>query len=562
LAPFSFVLGENPLGFGASDILELLLTLVLAAFLMAFRSPLRRHVTEFAGRTGWCMLALAALPAALRLALLPHHPVPAPAIYDEFSHLLVADTLRHFRFANPPHALPQFFETFFVLQRPTYSSIYPIGQGLALAIGRAIFGTPWAGVILSVSALCACSYWMLRAWVRPTWALLGGLLAVIEFGPLDQWMNGYWGGAVPATAGCLVFGALPRLVERRNKRDGMILGIGLAMHVISRPYESLFLFLSAAVFLLPEWRSWRILMRPVCIAITCIALALGITLIQNRQIGGSAFTLPYSLSQFQYGVPAALTFQADPIPHRALTPQQELDYTMQTAFHGPGPETPAKFLTRLEYRVRFYRFYFLPALYLALLVFVVTARTFRDLWVLGTLALFALGVNFFPNWQFHYVAGVTCLFLLVSVSGLEKISRIHSRGLRTGEEAALLLIALCFAHFLLWYTVHIFDNESFSIAMRRYETWDSINHSAGDARAEVNRQLATAPGKQLVFVRYWPQHIFQDEWVWNAADIDASPVVWVRDLGAEEDEKLRSLYPDRRVWLLEPDARPPRLTHQ
>jgi hypothetical protein len=78
----------------------------------------------------------------------------------------------------------------------------------------------------------------------------------------------------------------------------------------------------------------------------------------------------------------------------------------------------------------------------------------------------------------------------------------------------------------------------------------------------VNRQLATAPGKQLVFVRYWPQHIFQDEWVWNAADIDASPVVWVRDLGAEEDEKLRSLYPDRRVWLLEPDARPPRLTHQ
>ena len=212
MAPFSFVLGENPLGFGASDILELLLTLVLAAFLMAFRSPLRRHVTEFAGRTGWCMLALAALPAALRLALLPHHPVPAPAIYDEFSHLLVADTLRHFRFANPPHALPQFFETFFVLQRPTYSSIYPIGQGLALAIGRAIFGTPWAGVILSVSALCACSYWMLRAWVRPTWALLGGLLAVIEFGPLDQWMNGYWGGAVPATAGCLVFGALPRLV--------------------------------------------------------------------------------------------------------------------------------------------------------------------------------------------------------------------------------------------------------------------------------------------------------------------------------------------------------------
>jgi hypothetical protein len=233
---------------------------------------------------------------------------------------------------------------------------------------------------------------------------------------------------------------------------------------------------------------------------------------------------------------------------------------MQKAFHRPGPESAWKFLTRLEYRVRFYRFYFLPALYVALLAFVVRARTFRDFWVLGTLLLFAVGVNFFPNWQFHYIAGVTCLFLLVSVVGLEKISRIEWRGFRTGEEAALLLIALCAAHFGLWYTMHVFDNQDFSIAMRRYETWDSVNHAGPDARADVNRELANAPGKQLVFVRYWPQHIFQDEWIYNAADIDRARVVWARDLGAAEDETLLRYYPDRTVWLLEPDARPPRLT--
>jgi len=76
----------------------------------------------------------------------------------------------------------------------------------------------------------------------------------------------------------------------------------------------------------------------------------------------------------------------------------------------------------------------------------------------------------------------------------------------------------------------------------------------------VQEQLERASGRQLVFVRYWPQHIFQQEWVYNTADIDGARVVWARDLGASEDEKLRRYYPDRAVWLLEPDARPPKLT--
>jgi hypothetical protein len=68
------------------------------------------------------------------------------------------------------------------------------------------------------------------------------------------------------------------------------------------------------------------------------------------------------------------------------------------------------------------------------------------------------------------------------------------------------------------------------------------------------------PGRILIFVRYWPGHIFRNEWVYNAADIDGSRVVWARDLGDAEDEKLRAYYPNRAAWLLEPDARPPRLS--
>src|SRR6204780_4266200 len=218
-------------GFGASDFIELVLAALLLAFALVWRPWIEPYAARLAVRTGWSMLLLAVLPVALRLLLLPHHPVPSPDIYDEFGHLLVADTLRHFRLANPAHPLHRFFETFFVLQEPTYSSIYPIGQGLALAFGWTIFGLPWAGVVLPVAALCALCYWMLRGWTTPGWALAGGLLTVMEFGPLNQWMNDYWGGALPAAGGCLVFGALPRLRRAAGIRDAVLLGAGVAINL-------------------------------------------------------------------------------------------------------------------------------------------------------------------------------------------------------------------------------------------------------------------------------------------------------------------------------------------
>jgi hypothetical protein len=193
---------------------------------------------------------------------------------------------------------------------------------------------------------------------------------------------------------------------------------------------------------------------------------------------------------------------------------------MQLTFRPSGPETIATYLTRLAYRMRFYRFFFLPPLYIALVAFLFALREFRFAWVALTLVIFALGVNFFPAFQFHYIAAATCLFVLVSITGLQQLSRLTIRGLPAGNQAARLIVYLCAVHFIFWYGLHIFDTADFSLAMRRYETWDSINHDNPERRIEVNQQLAKIPDKLLVFVRYSPRHIFQDEWVYNEADID------------------------------------------
>src|SRR5579871_4769674 len=364
----SFLPIHNPIGFGASDFSELALILLLVGLVLA-RHGLKSYTQALSVKTGWCLLVLALLPIALRLALVPRNPIPTPGVSDDFSYLLISATLAHLRLANPPHPYSQFFETFFVLQQPTYSSVFPIGQGIALALGRLLFGNPWAGVALSIGAFCALSYWMLRAWISPGWALIGGLLTVVEFGPLNQWMNSFWGGAVSACAGCLVFGSLPRLRESSQRRYAVLLGIGLGMQLLTRPYESIFLLLSVVLFFLPELgnrKKWRDMARIAGFTTIAVIPAFALTLLQDKQVTDSWTTIPNALSRYQYGVPAAFTFQPNPIPHRELTPQQELDYKVQSAVHGESTDTIASYLDRLASRVRFYRFFFLAPLYLAL----------------------------------------------------------------------------------------------------------------------------------------------------------------------------------------------------
>jgi len=365
---------------------------------------------------------------------------------------------------------------------------------------------------------------MLRGWTTPVWALFGGLLAVLEFGPLSQWTNSYWGGAYTAAAGCLVFGALPRLTGSHGVRNAILLGLGIGLHLLSRPFESIFLIASVAMFLLPAWREMR---RPAAIAVLAALPAVGIILAQNKQVTGRWTTLPYALSQYQYGVPASFTFQSHPRPHNVLTREQDLDYKMQRAFRAREIDTPATYLARLLYRVRYYRFFFYPPLYVALAVFVARVRTWPHAWILLTFAIFALGTNFYPNFLTHYVAALTCLFILASVEGLRMIDR----------PAAVVLAGLCLVAFAL----------------------SPLEERFPARRIEVSRELAAIPGRLLVLVRYWPQHRFQDEWVYNAADIDKSRIVWARDLGDAEDRELLNYYPDRTVLLLEPDATPPRL---
>src|SRR5204862_6796584 len=155
---------------------------LLAIFLPRLTSRVFHAVesllSRLAERKTLAVIALFFMVIGVRLAVLPQLPVPVPGIHDEYSYLLLGDTLAHGRLANPPHPMWMSFETFHVNWFPTYSSKYPPGQGAVLALDEWL-AHPQIDVRLGIATRTADCLWMLQAWLAARWALLGGALVAL-----------------------------------------------------------------------------------------------------------------------------------------------------------------------------------------------------------------------------------------------------------------------------------------------------------------------------------------------------------------------------------------------
>jgi MFS family permease len=368
------------------------------------------------------------------------------------------------------------------------------------------------------------------------------VLAALRFSIGSYWVNAYHGGFLAAIGGALVAGAFPRLRDRASVALGLALGMGLAILAATRPFEGMLFSLPFIAVLV--WRQpLRSVLKTGIPAVLLAGAAVAGLGVYFSHVTGSPFVTTYQISQKTYGWPMGLAWVKPPkIEHRHVELKRYYEYELSEHEKVDGP---VDFIEYLMFRVpEYWRFFLGPALSIPLLMLGRVWR--RQRMLLVGLAGAGCAVLLEGAASPHYLAPATAVIVAVLVECCRHLraARIAILPLLLATMVLVLGLRIAAQNLGLPYTQKL-NYQSWCC-----KVWGNMN------KRRITETLQRVPGRHLVFVTAKTDENNLFQWIYNDADIDASPIVWARDLGPQRNALLQAHLEGRQVWMVDPNVEP------
>jgi len=499
---------------------------------------------------------------------------PVPRMHDDFSNLLVAETLLHGRFSNPTPLAFESMESFHVVMTPTYASKFPIGPGAFLALGKLLFATPVAGLWISAAFATACISWMMLSHVRARWAFATGMFVALHPSWQNGWAQEFTHGWLPMAGVALVFGGVLRIRRRSMEsralqwsacRAASAIALGCVLVLFSRPFDGGIVCMMLIASLIPTivsqgWYQRPVFWRTAAPGFSILLVGCSLQLLINLAVTGRATQLPYQLHEEQYGV-APLFIWA--LPHE---PKLEHRFEELRTFHRTcsyqswkNARSLTGYCELMSHRLSNVLGHWggvLATFPFALLLWPRRRRHFTWLFAIACIAI--LLINCVPWVMPAYVASLIPIAIFAAVvgirGGLDWYQQFADRdeSERSGQGSRKRVSAIRvkgeYAFLALLLTCHLAALGITSVARASLQAdWKA---TWAEERSRLVDQLEQTDGNHLVLVQYEPGHDVQEEWVYNHAAPERSRIIWARFADPALNNSLLQSYPNRTVWSL------------
>jgi hypothetical protein len=347
-------------------------------------------------------------------------------------------------------------------------------------------------------------------------------------------------------------------VHKPKVRDALLLGLGLVLFANSRPYEGLVASIPVAIVLLlwmasknapPILVSLRKIVLPTLLLLAVSAAAMGY---YNWRVTDSPIRLPYMIHEAQYDPAPSFIWQNPRIVptyrHKVI---EDFYNNWSMAWYYQTLSFASFLNISVEKLLRAWVFFqgMSPLRLVLSIPLLGLPWYFGDRWfrlLLISAIIFAAGLLTIVWAGARLSAPITGVLILLYVEGLRRLRVFNFRGRQIGRLLVWTITVVAAVSFVM---------EFFTVINDRTPRWQF-------ERARINYELANSGARHLIIVRYGAQHSPLLEWVYNKADIDASKVIWAREMTPAKDRELIEYFNDRKVWLLDDfdDSQPPMIS--